>query len=183
MPVAAKSEERIEIPENVSVEMHDEEIKVSGENGEVTKKFTHPTIQISIEDSEIVLHVEEPSKQEKALLGTYKSHLDNMVQGVQENFVYKLKIIYSHFPMEVNADQDNVIVKNFVGENEPRKAEIVGQTEAEVEGDQIIVRGPDKEAAAQTAANIESTTKISKADPRVFQDGIYITEKAGKALR
>ncbi len=183
MPVAAKIEEKIEIPENVSVEEHGDEIKVSGENGESSKKFTHPTIHVSVEDEEIVVHVEEPSKQEKALLGTYKSHVDNMVQGAQEDFVYKLKIIYSHFPMEVNADQNNVIIKNFVGENKPRKAPIEGPTKVEIEGDEVVVRGPDKEAAAQTAANIEATTQISKADPRVFQDGIYITEKAGKAVR
>lgn len=58
MPVAAMSEERIEIPENVSVEKHGEEITVSGENGEVSKKFTHPRINISIEDSEVVLHID-----------------------------------------------------------------------------------------------------------------------------
>jgi len=182
MPVELESEEKIKIPENVSVEKHKDELKVSGENGEIVKKFTHPSIKIEIDEEEVILRVERPSKKEKALQGTYKSHIENMIEGAQEDFVYKLKILYSHFPMQVTAEQDKVVIKNFVGENKPRTADIVGKTKAEVDGDQIILRGPDKEGVAQTAANIESTTKISKADPRVFQDGIYITEKAGKPL-
>ncbi|MBS3781727.1 MAG: 50S ribosomal protein L6 [Candidatus Thermoplasmatota archaeon] len=182
MPVELESEERIKIPENVSVEKQDDELRVSGENGEIVKRFSHPVIEIEIDEKEVVLKVYRPSKKAKALQKTYKSHINNMIQGAQEDFVYKLKILYSHFPMEVTSEQDKVVIKNFVGENKPRNAKIVGSTEAEVDGNQIIVRGPDKEAVAQTAANIESTTKISKADPRVFQDGIYITEKAGKPL-
>ncbi len=182
MPVELMSEEKVKVPENVSVEKQKDELKVSGENGEIVKKFSHPTIEIEINDEEVVLKVERPSKKEKAQLGTFKSHLENMIKGAQEDFVYKLKIIYSHFPMEVTSEQDMMVIKNFVGENKPRKAKIIGSTEAEVDGNEITVKGPDKEAVAQTAANIESATKISNVDPRVFQDGIYITEKAGKPL-
>ncbi|MFP3871935.1 MAG: 50S ribosomal protein L6 [Candidatus Natronoplasma sp.] len=183
MPVVTILEERIEIPEDVSVEKRKYELIVSGENGEVKKKFAHPGIQIEVEEDEVVLTVDEPSKKEKALAGTYRSHIENMIEGAQEDFVYKLKIIYSHFPMEVTSEGDEVVIKNFVGENKPRRAKVLGSTEAKIEGDQVIVSGPDKEAVAQTAANIESMTKISKVDPRVFQDGIYITEKAGKPVR
>ncbi|MFP4000944.1 MAG: 50S ribosomal protein L6 [Thermoplasmata archaeon] len=182
MPVELISEEKVEVPENVSVEMDKDELKVSGENGKVVKNFSHPTIKIEAKDDEVVLSVETPSKKEKAQLGTFKSHIENMIKGAQEDFVYKLKIIYSHFPMEVTPEQDQLVIKNFVGENKPRRANIIGSTKAEVDGNEITVRGPDKEAVAQTAANIESATKISKADPRVFQDGIYITEKAGKPV-
>src|SRR2546426_878679 len=47
-----------------------------------------------------------------------------------------------------------------------------------VEGDQVVLEGPDLEAVSQTAANIERATKIKGFDPRVFQDGIYIVAKA-----
>lgn len=183
MPVAAELKEKIDIPENVTVEKQKDELKVSGENGEVTKKFAHPRIDMDFEDGHVVLRVEEPSQQEKALFKTYVSHIDNMIEGTQEDFVYKLKIIYSHFPMEVNYEVNEVVIKNFAGENKPRRAKILGETEVDIEEDKVTVRGPNKEDVAQSAANIESTTKISKVDPRVFQDGIYITEKAGRALR
>ena len=46
-----------------------------------------------------------------------------------------------------------------------------------VQGDKITVESPNKEDAGQTASEIELLTRISKKDPRVFQDGIYIIEK------
>ena len=46
-----------------------------------------------------------------------------------------------------------------------------------VNGDEVVVTGIDKEKVGNTAANIESATRIRKRDPRVFQDGIYIVEK------
>ncbi|HLY77451.1 MAG TPA: 50S ribosomal protein L6, partial [Thermoplasmata archaeon] len=42
----------------------------------------------------------------------------------------------------------------------------------------VILTGPDIERVGQSAANIEQTTKIRDYDPRVFQDGVYIVEKA-----
>ncbi len=42
----------------------------------------------------------------------------------------------------------------------------------------MILSGPDIERVGQSAANIERTTKIRDYDPRVFQDGIYIVDKA-----
>ena len=43
---------------------------------------------------------------------------------------------------------------------------------------EVIVSGIDKEAVGQTAANIERSTTVKKRDRRVFQDGIYLIEKA-----
>ncbi len=182
MPVAARLEERIEIPESIRVEREGDEVTFYGENGEASKTFGNPKIDIDIKEDEIILSVDSPSKEEKALIGTYRSHLNNMVQGVQEDFVYKLKIIYSHFPMKVRVEEDEIVCENFVGESEPRKAPLLGDTKAEIDDDILILRGPNREEVAQTAANVESSTKIKGADPRVFQDGIYIIEKAGKPL-
>lgn len=183
MPLAAKLEKKVEIPENVTVSRKDEEITVSGENGELTKVFDNPVIKINIEQDEITLEAVEPTKREKALLGTYTSHLKNMVEGAQKDYEYKLKIIYSHFPVKVRVEGNEVVIENFIGESKPRRAKILGDTKAQIKGDQILLNGPNKEQVAQTAANIELTTRIQGTDPRVFQDGIYIVEKAGKPIR
>ncbi len=44
-------------------------------------------------------------------------------------------------------------------------------------GDEVLLSGIDIEAVGQSAANLERTTHIREYDPRVFQDGIYITQK------
>lgn len=183
MPIVAKLEEKINIPEDVKVEMMGREIKISGPNGENKRSFTDKRIDIEAHSDKIILSVKNPTKREKALLGTYTSHIKNMVEGVQEDFEYKLKILYSHFPVKVRAERDEVVIENFFGEQKPRRAEIVGDTTVKIQGDIVTVRGCNKEQVAQTAANIESTTRVKNVDTRVFQDGIYIIEKAGKPIR
>ncbi|MFO7792839.1 MAG: 50S ribosomal protein L6 [Candidatus Saliniplasma sp.] len=183
MPIAAKLEEIVEIPEEVNVKKEDDEIEVSGPNGTIRNRFSDKRVNIDIKGDKIELHVKDPSKREKALLGTYSSHLQNMVKGVQEDFQYKLKIVYSHFPVKVRSEGDEVVIENFVGEKKPRRAPILGETNVEIKGDEVLVTGLNKDLVAQTAANIESTTRIKNTDSRVFQDGIYIIEKAGKALK
>lgn len=183
MPITTKLEEEVEIPDGVKIDRSGDEIMVSGPNGEVTRRFGRSDIDIEVDDDVIVLSAEFPTKREKSLLGTYTSHLKNMVKGSQEYFTYKLKIIYSHFPVKVRTEGDEIVIENFIGEDKPRRAKILGDTKVEIERDIVTLKGPDLEDVGQTAANIERATKIKKVDPRVFQDGIYIIEKAGKPLR
>jgi len=89
-----------------------------------------------------------------------------------------MRIIHSHFPMNVQVSGKEVIITNFTGEKKPRKAKIIGpNTAVEVKGKDVIVKGTNKEHVGQTVANIESITKVRRKDLRVFQDGIYLTEK------
>jgi large subunit ribosomal protein L6 len=98
---------------------------------------------------------------------------------VKEGFVYRLKMVYAHFPMQVNVTKGSVTVTNFLGERKARIAKIVEGVKVEVNAKdrEIDVRGINKEAVGQTAANIEQTTKIKRRDPKVFQDGIYLVEE------
>jgi len=104
-----------------------------------------------------------------------------MVAGVKEGFTYEMKIVYSHFPLKATVKGSEFIIENFLGEKFPRKTRILGETKVEVKGDQVLLTGADVEAVGQTAANIEQATRIRGFDPRIFQDGIYITKKPGEA--
>ena len=53
---------------------------------------------------------------------------------------------------------------------------------ASLNGDIIIVEGNNKESAGQSGANIENATRISKRDRRIFQDGIFLTDKGGRII-
>jgi large subunit ribosomal protein L6 len=66
-------------------------------------------------------------------------------------------------------------VQNFFGERSARVSHIVGdETKVVVSGEDVVVQGPSLEDVSQTAANIESSTKIKGKDQRVFLDGLYI---------
>ena len=100
-----------------------------------------------------------------------------MIKGVKNGFEYRMKIVYSHFPMKTTVRKDGLYIENFLGESSPRKAKIIGSTKVQVSGDEVILTGNNKEDTGQTAANIELATNIKGYDPRVFQDGIYIVSK------
>jgi len=171
----------IELPEGVTIQI-DHAVKIIGPQGEVTKRLTHPRINISHQDSKIIMKSLNTTKKEKKIFNSFQAHLKNMIQGVIEKHVYKLKICSGHFPMTVSLSNNELTIKNFFGENTPRKLTIKPNVEVKVEGTTIIVISTDKEAAGQVAADIERLTKIKNRDMRIFQDGCYITHKAGKDI-
>ncbi|MEM0333482.1 MAG: 50S ribosomal protein L6 [Candidatus Aenigmatarchaeota archaeon] len=169
---------KLNIPENVKVEINGNKVKVIGPKGELVKEFKIPVdVKISMEDNQIKVYTENERRKIKAITGTIAAHIRNMIEGVTNGYVYKLKIIYSHFPVTVKVEGDKVIIQNFLGERTPRIAKIVGNTKVEVKGQEIIVSGIDIDAVGQTAGNIEQATRITGKDRRVFQDGIFIVSK------
>ncbi|MDP1553098.1 MAG: 50S ribosomal protein L6 [Methanobacteriaceae archaeon] len=176
MVLAAVLREEVEVPEGVNVTLKDE-VNVNGPNGKLSRKFNYPKITIKQEEDKIVLETLFPKKNDKAMLGTIRSHITNMIKGVNEGFTYHMKIVYAHFPMTVKVAGNKVIIENFLGERYPRNAKIVGSSKVQVKGDQVTITGIDKEDVGQTMANLEQATKIKGRDPRVFQDGIYLTSK------
>ncbi|WP_054839843.1 50S ribosomal protein L6 [Thermococcus sp. JCM 11816] len=184
MPVDAWIREEIEIPEGVEVTVEGNTVKVKGgPKGELQRELKYPGVQIFTEDGKVVIYKEFPRKKDVAIVRTFKAHINNMIKGVTEGFKYRLKVVYSHFPMTVKVQGDEVVIENFLGEKNPRRAKILPGVTVKVKGSEIEVEGIDKEAVGQTAANIEQATRITKWDRRVFQDGIYIVEKAGKPIK
>jgi len=176
--VEAVSEVRsVEIPEGVEVRVEGRTVTVRGEKGTLRRDFSHAPVSIKLEGDRVLVWANWPRRRESALVGTVASHIQNMITGVTKGFTYKLKIVFSHFPISVKVDGKRVLIENFTGEKAPRVAKIVGDTEVIVKGDDVIVRGINIEDVGQTAANIEQATKIKKKDPRVFLDGIYIYER------
>lgn len=176
MAQAAILREEIPIPDGIDVTL-DDQVTLKGSKGELSRKFKYPSIKIINEDKKIVLETHFPKKRDKAMLGTIRSHINNMVIGLTDGFTYKMKIVYAHFPMNVKATDDRVTIENFLGERHPRTAKIVGDTKVQIKGDEVLVTGINKEEVGQTMANIEQATRIKGRDPRVFQDGIYFVGK------
>jgi len=181
-PKTEKKSLEVEIPEGVDVTLEGKTVKVRGEKGEITKKFNKKFISLEKKENKIIATTPTRRKQ-SAVLGAVVSTIKNMVKGVSEGIVYEMKIVYSHFPMNVSTAGEEVKISNFLGEKHPRTAEILEGVNVEVKGADVVVSGIDKENVAQTAANIEQATKKQNLDPRVFQDGIYLTVKDGKPIK
>jgi large subunit ribosomal protein L6 len=175
--MAKEIKKTIEIPEGVTVTMQGNLLSVTGSKGKIERDFWYPGIKIEVAGSEIIVDSTVLKKTQKAMVGTFASHITNMLKGVTEGFEYRMKVVYSHFPMQLKVEGDRLTIGNFLGEKKPRSAKILGDTKVKASGDEVIVTGYNKEDVGQTAANIEQTTRIKRFDPRVFQDGIYTVEK------
>ena len=167
----------LEVPGEVEAKLEGQLLTISGPRGELTKEFSHAKVYLSYEESKIIFTVKNARKREIALMKTIASHVNNMIIGVTQGFRYSLKIVYAHFPVQVEVKGKQIIVKNFGGEKAPRISNFFGNVEAHLEGDDIVIEGNDIQEVAQTAANLQRTCKIKGKDPRVFQDGIYVYKK------
>ncbi len=176
-----KLRKEIVIPEGIEISVDHNIVVKKGDNS-VEKKMFFPTVQIKKEGNSIVLEPKKFSKREKKIINTFYSHINNMIKGVEEPYTYKVKVCSGHFPMTVNVDGKRLLVKNFLGEKVPREAAIREGVNVKVEGEEIVITSSDKEAAGQTAANFEQCTRITNRDRRIFQDGLWITQKGEKEL-
>jgi len=174
---AVETVKSVEIPEDVEVGIRRRVVTVRGKGGELTRDFSHAPVSIQLEGNLVKIQAKWPRKREAALVGTVCSHVRNMIAGVTGGFTYKLKIVFSHFPISVKVLGKTVAIENFTGERSPRTAKIMGDAKVVVKDEDVIVQGISIEDVSQTAANIERATKVKRKDPRVFLDGIYVYER------
>ncbi len=168
----------LSIPDGINLEVEDKKIAVTGKMGRLEKEFKYfHDINIAKENDKLVVSSESNKKKVKAMVGTIISHVKNLIGGVSSGYTYRLKAIYTHFPMTVKVEEDKVVISNFIGEKTDRTAKILDGVKVEINGQDLTVTGNDIEKVAQTAANIETATKITKKDRRVFQDMICILKK------
>ena len=170
----------LQIPDDVTADVDHLDLTVEGPNGAVTRRLWYPDVSVDVDEGMVVIASDADDAKTSATVGTFESHVQNMFHGVTEGWEYEMEVFYSHFPMQVDVENDEVVIENFLGEKAPRRTTIHGDTDVSVDGEELTISGADKEAVGQTAADIEQLTKVSGKDTRVFQDGVYITQKPGK---
>ena len=170
-------ENHVTVPEDVDLTLDGNKVAVTGTNGKVVRDFAHAKLRMDYQDRVLRVWAENPRKKQAALVNTITSHVKNMITGVTEGFTYKLKIVFIHFPMNIQVKGSMVSINNFVGERQPRYASVLPGVKVSVEGDDVVVTGNDIEMVGQTAANIQESTKIRNKDLRKFLDGIYVYKK------
>lgn len=179
--MATSTEENIivevELPEKVSAKIEKEVLEVSGPKGKVSKDFSKIPVSVSIESKKILLKPFNTRKKDIAVRNTSRSLVTSMVDGVLQGYTYKLKVIYSHFPISVKVKEGKIFVENFLGERSPRVVKVLGDCKVTVQEEDLIIQGPSLEDVAQTSANVELGTNIKEKDHRVFLDGLYIYVK------
>ena len=164
----------------VTVEIAARIVKVTGPRGSLTRDFKHINMDLrKVGDKSVRVDLWFATRKQLACVRTVCSHIDNMIVGVTQGFIYKMRFVYSHFPINVTLNGNDVEIRNFLGEKRVRKVPLlegVKYTRSE-QKDEIFLSGNDIALVSLTAAQIQQSTNVRNKDLRKFLDGIYVSEK------
>ena len=169
----------VEIPNGVQVELNGSKVRVKGPKGELHREFSS-LIGIAMENNELKITRNSDNPEERALHGTTRAVLANMIRGVSQGFEVVLEVEGVGY----RAEMEGTKLALFVGYSHPVKMEppagVTFETDAKTR--QIKVKGFDKELVGQVAANIR---KVRPPEPYHGKGLRYLGErvrrKAGKA--
>lgn len=169
----------VDIPTGVQVELTGSKVRVKGPKGELHREFSK-LIEIKMEDNQLKIARASDNPEERALHGTTRAVLANMVHGVSKGFEVVLEVEGVGYRAELEGKN----LALFVGYSHPVKIEppvgISFETDAKTR--QIKVLGFDKELVGQVAANVRS---VRPPEPYHGKGLRYLGEKvrrkAGKA--
>jgi len=169
----------VNVPSGVVVDLNGSSVKIKGPKGEMNRTFS-TLIGIALESDQLVITRNSDEPAERALHGTTRALLANMVQGVSQGF----QVILEIEGVGYRAELDGKNLSLFVGYSHPVRMEPPAgiSFEADPKARQIKVLGYDKELVGQVAANIR---KVRPPEPYhgkgIHYLGEHIRRKAGKA--
>jgi large subunit ribosomal protein L6 len=169
----------VEIPGGVQVELNGSKVRVKGPKGELQREFSS-LINIKMENNQLNIARNSDNPEERALHGTTRAVLANMVHGVSQGF----EVILEVEGVGYRAEMEGKTLALHVGYSHPIKMEPPAGISFEVDQKtrQIKVMGFDKELVGQVAANVR---KVRPPEPYHGKGLHYLGErvrrKAGKA--
>lgn len=158
-------------------------VTVKGPRGKLTKSLKHVDVETQfVTKQKLKLTMWLASRKHNACLRTVASHIQNMIKGVTNGFQYKMRLVYAHFPINVNVVEKGkaVEIRNFLGERLVRRVDMLDGVAIELstsQKDELVLTGNDIENVSQSAASIHQSTLVKNKDIRKFLDGIYVSEK------
>lgn len=167
------------IPAGVQVDINGVNIHVKGPKGELQRDFS-PLVGIAMENGQILITRNSDKPAERALHGTTRAVLANMIHGVSAGFERVLEIEGVGYRAEM---KDKTLVL-YMGYSHPVEMEPPAGISFDVEAKarQVFVRGFDKELVGQTAANIRNVRPPEPYHGKgLHYLGEKIRRKAGKA--
>jgi len=167
----------IEIPAGVTVTLNNHTVTVKGPKGELTRSFS-PDIAINIEENVITITRPSDMKEHRALHGTTRAVIANMIEGVSTGFTRGLELIGVGYRAQ---KQGNKLVLN-VGYSHPVEIEAEAGLEIEVPANtKIIIKGTDKERVGELAANIRGVRPPEPYKGKgIRYEGEFVRRKEGK---
>ncbi|XP_063235137.1 large ribosomal subunit protein uL6 [Bacillus rossius redtenbacheri] len=173
----------VKIPNDLTVTVKSRMVTVKGPRGVLKRSFKHLALDIHMVNPRL-LKVEKwfGSKKELAAVRTVCSHVQNMIKGVTKGFLYKMRAVYAHFPINCVTSENNTVIeiRNFLGEKFIRRVKMapgVTVVNSPKQKDELVLEGNSIEDVSRSAALIQQSTTVKNKDIRKFLDGLYVSEK------
>jgi large subunit ribosomal protein L6 len=169
----------ISIPEGIEVAVKDGNVCVVGPKGTLERKLSK-RVFLEIKNKQVLVLAKGKSKRSRAMHGTTRAHIANMVCGVSDGWSKVLELVGAGYRAEVSGSTLTLTV----GYSHPVKIEAPEGITLKTEKGEITVEGIDKEVVGQTAAVIR---KVRPPEPYKgkgikYKDEI-IKRKPGKAAK
>ena len=171
----------IAIPEGVTVEVENGEISVKGKLGELTQDFS--TVEVKVEDGQVVVSRSSDSKEDKSMHGLYRSLINNMIEGVSKGWTKELELVGVGYRANNQGQKLDLALgfsHNIILDVAPEvKIETVSE-----KGKNPIVKltSHDKQLVGQVAAKIRSFRKPEPYKGKGIKFvGEQLRRKAGKS--
>jgi large subunit ribosomal protein L9e len=175
---------KFKIPEGVKVEIQSRQVKVTGPRGTLQKDFRHAQVDLKLQakGTKLVADMWHCDRKTAACLRSITAGIQNMIKGVTKGFRYKMRLVYAHFPINVNIEENGTLleIRNFLGEKEVRAVKLFPGVTIERSSDvkdELVLSGNDINHVSQSAAKIQQSTLVRNKDIRKYLDGIYVSEK------
>ena len=169
----------VTVPGTVQVNVQGSDVHVKGPKGELKRSFSN-LIGISLEDGQVMITRKSDNPSERALHGTTRAVIANMVRGVSTGFEIALGIEGVGYRAEMQGKD----LALFVGYSHPVKVEPPAgiSFEVDLKTRQVKVLGYDREVVGQTAAEIRGVRPPEPYHGKgIRYVGEKIRRKAGKA--
>ena len=167
----------IAIPEKVAATFSDGTVSVSGPKGNLEKYFER-SVKIEVSDSEITVAPADESRHAKAMHGTVRSIVANMVQGVSEGYSKNLEINGVGF----RAVMKGTILDMDLGYSHPIEFQVPEGIQVTItENVKILVEGADKQLVGEVAAKIKRFYPVEPYKGKGIRIiGEFVRRKEGK---
>jgi large subunit ribosomal protein L6 len=166
----------IAVPAGVTVTLSPHTVSVKGPKGELSRTLSSH-IEVAQNDNVVTVTPKSLNKFDRALWGTYASHIQNMIEGVRNGFTKKLVI--EGIGYRVKLEGKNLVFA--LGFSHPVNVEVPPGITAVVEKNTVTFSGIDKEEVGQFSAYIRSLKKPEPYKGKgIRYDGEVVRRKQGK---
>jgi large subunit ribosomal protein L6 len=168
----------IEVPSGVTVTIDGQDVAVRGPKGELSLTVASP-IEVALEEGQVLVTRPDDERASRSLHGLTRTLIANQIVGVTEGYAKSLEVVGTGYRVQSKGSS----VEFALGFSHPITVEPPAGISFEVEGNnKLTVKGIDKQAVGEVAANIR---KLRKPEPYkgkgVRYSGEVVRRKAGKS--